>query len=44
MTEVPQEYFNLTDHYIGPETRSEDTLGGQHGKFMGRCQRNCQKK
>ena len=43
ITGATQEYLNLIDYYIGPETRSEDTLGGQHGKFMGRCQRNCQK-
>jgi hypothetical protein len=44
ITRSTQEYFNLTDYYIGPETRSDDMPGGQHGEFMGRCQRNCQKK
>ena len=44
MTEVPQEYWILTDYNIGAGIILENTLGAQHGKFMGRCQRNYQKK
>ena len=44
VTRSTQEYLNLTDYYIRPGTILDDTLGAQHGKFMGRCQRNCQKK
>ncbi len=34
----------MTDLYIGPGTSTDETLGAQNGKFMGRRQRNCQKK
>ena len=44
ITWATQEYSNMTDYYIGPGTKSDDTHGAQNEKFMGRCQRNCQKK